>query len=134
MKKARLREPFADRRPLFDPYSNSELAASDLTATLLDLRDADWSLSITARQPGLRLDLFLIMQAVIFGMFGISEAQRRNASPVHICCASEEKACPAEEERTETETVKASIKPIWRMVRVKVIASPSRFGQPIGRC
>ena len=28
------------------------------------------------------------MHAVIFAMSGISELQRRNASPVHICCAS----------------------------------------------
>ena len=37
---------------------------------------------------GAQLGAMLIMQAVIFGMFGISELQRRKASPVHICCAS----------------------------------------------
>src|SRR5262249_15610949 len=45
-------------------------------------------LSITARQPGLSWARCLTMQAVILGMFGISELQRRNASPVHICRAS----------------------------------------------
>jgi hypothetical protein len=34
------------------------------------------------------------MQAVIFGMSGISELHSRNASPVHICCASALKAKP----------------------------------------
>jgi hypothetical protein len=32
------------------------------------------------------------MQAVMRGIFGISELQNLNASPVHICCASELKA------------------------------------------
>ncbi len=46
------------------------------------------SLSITARHPELRLARCLTMQAVMAGMLGISELHRRNASPVHICCAS----------------------------------------------
>ncbi len=50
------------------------------------------SRSITVLQPELRLVRFLIMQAVIPGMSGISELQSRNASPVHICCASGLKA------------------------------------------
>ena len=49
-------------------------------------------LSITARQPALKSERCLIMQAVIFGMLGISDEHRRKASPVHICCASAEKA------------------------------------------
>ena len=47
---------------------------------------------MTPRQPTLRSARCFTMQAVIFGMFGISELQRRNASPVHCCCASELKA------------------------------------------
>jgi TRAP-type mannitol/chloroaromatic compound transport system permease large subunit len=50
--------------------------------------------------------LYGIMQAVIFGMFGISELQRRNASPVHICCASALKAKLAVEETAESEAAK----------------------------
>lgn len=42
----------------------------------------------SARQPGDNWDLFLIMQAVMRPMSGISELQRRNASPPHACCCS----------------------------------------------
>src|SRR6202041_2019714 len=88
-----------------------------LVATLLDC----WamSLSITALQPALRLVRCLTMQAVMAGMFGISEAQRRNASPVHICWASALKAKLDVDDRAETETANASIKPAWRMVLVR---------------
>ena len=58
------------------------------------------------------------MQAVIFGMFGISELQRRNASPVHCCCASELKAKLAVDETAENEVVKASARLILRTVLV----------------
>jgi hypothetical protein len=40
----------------------------------------------------------------MFGMFGISELQRRNASPVHICWASALKAKLEVEEIAEIET------------------------------
>src|SRR5271156_4525874 len=86
-----------------------------LLATLLDFAAAR-SLSITARQPVLRLALFLYIQAVIFGMLGISELQRRNASPVHISCASALKAKPWVEDSAEIETAKASTKPAWRIL------------------
>jgi hypothetical protein len=56
------------------------------------------------------------MQAVIFGMFGISELQRRNASPVHCCCASELKAKLAVDETAAKEVVKASTKLTLRTV------------------
>ena len=46
------------------------------------------SRSNTARQPALRSLRCLTMQAVIFGILGISAEHSRNASPVHICCAS----------------------------------------------
>jgi hypothetical protein len=59
------------------------------------------------------------MQAVIFGMFGISELQRRNASPVHCCCASELKAKLAVDETAAKEVVKASTKLTLRTVLKK---------------
>ena len=62
-----------------------------VSATLRDFWAAR-SLSITERQPALKLGAMLIMQAVIFGMFGISLLHRRKASPVHCCCASALKA------------------------------------------
>ena len=62
---------------------------------------------------------FLTMQAVIFGMLGISELHRRNASLVHICCASALKAKPGVDDSAETEAATASIKPAWRSVLVK---------------
>src|SRR6202022_1016599 len=77
------------------------------------------SRSITARQPVLRSALCLNMQAVIFGMLGISELQRRNASPVHICCASALKAKLELDDSAEKETAKANTKPAWRIVPVR---------------
>src|SRR4029453_6649711 len=74
---------------------------------------------MTPRQPTLRSARCLIMQAVIFGIFGISELQRRNASPVHCCCASELKAKLAVDEAAAKEAVKASAKPILRAVLKK---------------
>jgi hypothetical protein len=56
---------------------------------------------------------------VIFGIFGISELQRRNASPVHCCCASELKAKLAVDEAAAKEAVKASAKPTLRAVLKK---------------
>jgi hypothetical protein len=60
------------------------------------------------------------MQAVIFGILGISELQRRNASPVHCCCASELKAKLAVDETAAKEVVKASTKLTLRTVLKKV--------------
>src|SRR5207302_9420425 len=77
------------------------------------------SRSITARQPLERLARCFIMQAVIFEMFGISELQRRNASPVHICWASALKAKPDVEVTAENEAATASTKPALRTVLVK---------------
>src|SRR3984957_8033714 len=59
------------------------------------------------------------MQAVIAGMLGISELQRRNASPVHIDCASALKAKLELDDSAEKETTKAAAKPAWRIVLVK---------------
>ena len=50
------------------------------------------------------------MQAVIFGMFGISELHRRNASPVHICCASALKAKLDVDDSAEKDAAKVSAK------------------------
>ena len=63
------------------------------------------------------------MQAVIFGMFGISELQRRNASPVHIDWASALKAKPEVEVTAENEAAMASAKPALRTVFVKKIGA-----------
>src|ERR1700744_801420 len=83
-------------------------------ATLLDCSAK--VLSITVRQPALSSERCFTMQAVIFGILGISELQRRNASPVHICCASALKAKLAVDDSVDTETAKASTKPAWRNV------------------
>jgi hypothetical protein len=48
--------------------------------------------SITVRQLALRFTRCFTIQAVTAEMFGMSELQRRKASPVHICCASALKA------------------------------------------
>src|SRR6185369_6639228 len=61
----------------------------------------------------------LNMQAVIAGMFGMSALHRRNASPVHICCASALKAKLSRDDNADTETAKARIKVAWRSLRVK---------------
>jgi hypothetical protein len=68
------------------------------------------SRSITARQPPESSERCLYMQAVIFGISGISELQRRKASPVHICCASELKAKLAEEDSADIETAMTNAK------------------------
>jgi hypothetical protein len=52
-------------------------------------------------------------------MFGISELQRRKASPVHICRASELKAKPEVDASAEKETAKPRTKPAWRIVLEK---------------
>jgi hypothetical protein len=59
------------------------------------------------------------MQAVMAGMLGISELHSRNASPVHICCASALKAKLALDDSAEKEAAKAMTKPAWRIVLVK---------------
>ena len=87
---------------------------------------------MTARQGGLRSARCLIMQAVIFGMLGISELHRRNASPEHICCASALKAKLSVDEITEQEAAKASAKLALRMRQAKkaVMSAPlERFGR-----
>jgi hypothetical protein len=98
-------------------------------ATLLDLAAAR-SRSITARHGALRLDRFLIMHAVVFGMFGISELHSLNASPVHFSCASALKAKLEVDDSAEIETAKASTKPAWRIVLVKdaLIVGSHLFG------
>jgi hypothetical protein len=58
------------------------------------------------------------MHVVIFAMSGISELQRRNASPVHICCASALKAKLEEAESPDMETARAMIMPTLRVVLV----------------
>ena len=54
------------------------------------------------------------IHAVIAGMSGISELQRRNASPVHVCCASALKAKP-EVEKAQSPKATAIINPAGEM-------------------
>jgi hypothetical protein len=85
-------------------------------ATLPALEAAASSLSITCRQPALKLARCLRMHVVIFAMSGICEPHRRNASPVHICCASALKAKLEEAESADMETARAKIMPTLRVV------------------
>jgi hypothetical protein len=55
------------------------------------------------------------MHAVMAGMLGISELHRRNASLVHICCASALKAKLALDDSAEKETAKAATNPARRV-------------------
>ncbi len=89
-------------------------------AAILPARWAARSRSMTVRQPLERLERLLIMQAVIFEMFGISELHSRNASLVHIDCASALKAKLEVDETAQIEAATASAKPALRMVLVKV--------------
>jgi hypothetical protein len=59
------------------------------------------------------------MHAVIFGMSGISELHRRNASPVHICCASSLNAKLEVDDSAATEATTASAKLAWRSALVE---------------
>ena len=77
------------------------------------------SLSITARQPALRSERCFIMHAVIFGMLGISAEHRRKASPVHICCASAEKAKLEVVETIETIAAKPKARLVSRILLVR---------------
>src|SRR4029079_5145536 len=95
--------------------SGTEGPAAYCAASLPDFWAAS-SRSITPRQPVLRSARCLIMQDVIFGILGISELQKRNASPVHCCCASALKAKLAVDETAQNEAVKASAKLTLRTV------------------
>jgi hypothetical protein len=65
------------------------------------------------------------MHAVTFETFGISEPQRRIASPVHICWASGLKAKLEVDDTAETETMKAKINPARRVALLNAfIVSP----------
>jgi hypothetical protein len=59
------------------------------------------------------------MQAVIFGMLGISELQRRNASPEHIACASALKAKLDVDDTADREAAKTRAKLTLRTVLEK---------------
>jgi hypothetical protein len=101
--------------------SSTGVSARYSAATLVDFWAAA-SRSMTVLQPALKLARFLTMHAVIFGMFGISELHKRNASPVHICCASELKAKLDVEDSVAIEAANANTKPAWRIVRVRRVA------------
>jgi hypothetical protein len=59
------------------------------------------------------------MHAVIFGMLGISDEHRRKASPVHCCCASDEKAKLEVVEMIETIAAKPSARLVSRILAVR---------------
>src|SRR5271154_1898660 len=59
------------------------------------------------------------MQAVIAGTFGIPELHNRNASPVHICCASALKAKLWVDDSADKATAKANTARALRSVLVK---------------
>jgi hypothetical protein len=86
---------------------------------LLDCRAK--SLSITVLQPALKLARCLNMHAVMRETSGISELQRRNASPVHICCASALKAKLEVDDSAEQETANANIRPARIVLRKAII-------------
>jgi hypothetical protein len=98
-------------------FARHEAVLDYCAATLLDCSARP--LSITVRQPALSSDRRFTMQAVIFGILGISELHRRNASPVHICCASALKAKLWVEQSPDSETAKTSTKPAWRSVLMR---------------
>jgi hypothetical protein len=59
------------------------------------------------------------MHAVIFGMLGISDEHRRKASPVHCCCASDEKAKLEVVEIIETMAAKPRARLVSRILAVR---------------
>src|SRR5436190_9146708 len=129
----------ANASPALDQESSPqkrklEVRVDYFDATLPDC--AAKSRSITARQPLERLARCFTMQAVIFGMFGISELQSRNASPVHICWASALKAKPEVEVTAENAAATATAKPALRTVFVKkaVIFGSHRRREGGARC
>jgi hypothetical protein len=87
-------------------------AESGMTRSDLLHRDLGLLCQITVRQPALRLARCFIMQAVMHGMSGISELHRRNASPVHICCASGLKAKLPFDDTAAKASAKAAAKPV----------------------
>src|SRR5579863_96554 len=99
------------------PYESLLRSAPYLAATLFDF--AAMSRSITVRQPALNSARCLNMHAVIFGMSGISELHRRNASPVHICWASALNAKLDVDDSDDKETATASTRPAWRSAVAK---------------
>jgi len=85
------------------------------------------SRSMTARQGALSLALFARMQTVIFGMLGISEAQRRNASPVQAARASALNAKLDVDAATEAEMIKAAVRHTLRMELIVRIGNSPLF-------
>ena len=107
----------------FPPYKQ------DRTSLRHRLRAA-CSRSITARQPGLRFARCLTMQAVILWTLGTSWPHSRMASPVHICCASDEKAGLKPAESAVAAKAKRSA---ILLVRWKVIDAFPKVARGAGR-
>ena len=96
--------------------ADAQLAADHcLVATVLAPSGTS-SLSMTARHGTLNFALFVRMQAVIFGMLGISELQRRKASPVQAERASALKAKLDDEVAADAEITNAALRQILRIV------------------
>jgi hypothetical protein len=73
------------------------------------------------------------MQAVILWTLGISWPHSRMASPVHICCASDEKAGPGCEESAAADKAMAK-RSAALLVRWKVIDAFPKVARGAGRC
>ena len=67
------------------------------------------------------------MHAVTRPISGISLAQSRMASPVHIRCASEENAEPADGERATAAMAMAKVSASWRVVESVILRVPCRL-------
>ena len=114
----------AVRRPSSSDAAGHSVAAARLRAA--------WSRSITARQPGLTCARSLTMQAVILWTLGTSWPHSRRASPVHICCASDEKAGPGRAESAVAAEAMAMRSAIL-LVRWKVIDAFPKVARGAGR-
>src|SRR5262249_25690642 len=95
------------------------LSSHQLVAATFLPREAARSLSMTMRQPVLSWGRCLYMEAVIAGMFGISELQNLKASPVHCARASSLKAKLCVEVSADSDSAKPSTNPAWRILLVK---------------
>jgi len=115
----------AVRRPSSSDAAGHSVAAARLRAA--------WSRSITARQPGLTCARSLTMQAVILWTLGTSWPHSRRASPVHICCASDEKAGSGRAKSAVAATAMAK-RSATLLIRWQVIDASPKVARGAGRC
>jgi len=114
----------AVRRPSSSDAAGHSVAAARLRAA--------WSRSITARQPGLTCARSLTMQAVILWTLGTSWPHSRRASPVHICCASDEKAGSGRAKSAVAATAMAK-RSATLLIRWQVIDASPKVARGAGR-